>query len=380
MHRPIVSNTSIILDEAATTNLLENPLNQGIINHNFAVGIRADSSNYMLYSPNPWGGVNAIYDAPRHAQNINSDLNKFYEDTLKIHANLVSQNPYQAQEFLKNRLGFLEKVTDQQDPSSALNQSGLQNVMVAGNDGQLHQNFGSAQVDNLKSLSDLWTKKNLELSELAKPISPSQQGSEFVVGQGSSTLGSQSSSPSSSLFHSSTLGNNYLNQAQTQIYLANNTNQYDPNSALRIDNPPLKFVTMLPNSRSNHVVVSSTEPQYHHKTLATTTRTGPQLSASQNTRPIGQTGLADNNQDSKANGPTRMPKVLNVTKLKEHVDLNAPDLNIINFNRNTPKVLKVEPIDAKLLERVKQALLNKNNSTSLTTSPRIHPRSPSGGR
>lgn len=107
MHLPIVSNTSKILNEAAKTNLLENPLNQGIINQNFAFGISADRSNYMSYPPNPWGGAYAIYDAPRHAQNINGDLNKFYEDTLKKHGELVSQNPYQAQVYLVNRLGFL---------------------------------------------------------------------------------------------------------------------------------------------------------------------------------------------------------------------------------------------------------------------------------
>ena len=385
MTRPIDSNTSINSEEAGKLGSQElSRFNQEIINNNFANDIIADKTNYMLYTPNS----RKVYDAPRHAENVNNVLNDFYKKTIETYNKLIGNNPNQAQEYLANRLGFLQKVTDQSDPNSALNQSGLQNVMVTGNDGKLHKNFGSAQVDNLKSLSDLWTKKNLELSELAKPISPSQQGSESVVGQGSSTLGSQSSSPSSSLFLTSSLLGNNPNQAQ--IYLGNNTNQYDPNLALYqsdlqdvspplrfVVNPPLQFVPMPPN----HVVASKKEPQpqYHPKTSVTTTRTDPQLSASQNTHPIGQTGLADNNQNSKANGPTHMPRVLNVTKPKEHVDPNTPAPKIINFNPNTPKVLKVEPIDRELLEKVKLALLNKNNLTSLTTSPRIHPRSPSGG-
>lgn len=163
------SNSKKILNDTATTNLLEiSPANQAVLNHNLSIAINADRPSYQnhfinhsFYPPL----VTTSYNHQKHAQDVNDNLSEFFNQTTKTHENLVKKNPLEAQTYLQNRLGFLGKAIDPNDPSSALNQSGFQHVPVVDKFGQTHANFGSAQINNLKTLSDMWQMNNDLLSQ-----------------------------------------------------------------------------------------------------------------------------------------------------------------------------------------------------------------------
>ena len=166
------SNSKKILSDTATTNLLEiSPANQAVLNYNLSSAINADRPSYQnhfinhsFYPPL----VTTSYNHQKHAQDVNDNLSEFFNQTTKTHETLVKQNPLQAQTYLQNRIGFLSKAIDQRDPSSALNQSGLQHVSVVDKFGQTHANFGSAQINNLKTLSDMWERNNQYLSQIGQ--------------------------------------------------------------------------------------------------------------------------------------------------------------------------------------------------------------------